>query len=48
MLRRFLESPVTERAILTLIPVDAITLGLETGPGVMRIYGPLLQAHRND
>lgn len=38
-LRRLVESPVTERFILALVVVNAITLGLETSPEVMASFG---------
>jgi voltage-gated sodium channel len=44
MLARILLNPLTERAILVLIVLNAITLGLETSPAVMARYGPLLHA----
>ncbi|WP_020180367.1 ion transporter [Methylopila sp. M107] len=43
-LRRFVESPITERVILALVVLNAITLGLETSPGVMAAYGGPLHA----
>ena len=44
MLTRFLENPVTERVVLALILVNAVTLGLETSAAVMERYGALLHA----
>ena len=44
MLKRLLESPATERIILLLILVNAVTLGLETSAAAMERYGPLLHA----
>jgi voltage-gated sodium channel len=41
---RLLTNPVTERVILALIILNAITLGLETSPAVMEKAGPLLHA----
>lgn len=43
LLARILADPRTERAVLALIIVNAITLGLETSPPVMAAYGPLLE-----
>lgn len=42
MLARFVDHPLTERIIIALIVVNAITLGLETVPEVMAAYGPAL------
>jgi voltage-gated sodium channel len=44
MLARILDDPRTERVILGLIIFNAITLGLETSPGMLERYGPLLYA----
>jgi voltage-gated sodium channel len=44
MLRRLLAHPLTERAILALIIVNAVTLGLETSRSAMEAAGPLLHA----
>ncbi len=44
MLARLLDHPLTERVILALIVLNAVTLGLETSPSVMENYGPLLHA----
>jgi voltage-gated sodium channel len=44
MLPRLLAHPLTERAILALIVLNAITLGLETSASVMAEIGPLLHA----
>ncbi|HET6467548.1 MAG TPA: ion transporter, partial [Geminicoccaceae bacterium] len=41
-LRALLDDPRTERFILVLVIVNAVTLGLETSPTVMRHVGPLL------
>jgi voltage-gated sodium channel len=41
---RLLANPMTERVILALIILNAITLGLETSPAVMEQAGPLLRA----
>jgi voltage-gated sodium channel len=41
-LRRIIKHPVTERATIILIVINAITLGLETVKPVMASYGPLL------
>ncbi len=43
-LRRLDENPATERVIMALILVNAVTLGLETSAGAMERYGPLLVA----
>jgi voltage-gated sodium channel len=43
-LRRLDENPLTERVIMALILVNAVTLGLETSGGAMERYGPLLIA----
>jgi voltage-gated sodium channel len=42
VLRRLIEDPRTERIIMTLIIVNAITLGLETNQTVMAHWGTLL------
>ncbi len=44
MLRRLVDHPMTERVVIALIVLNAITLGLETSPSVMEAYGPLLLA----
>jgi len=41
---RIVDHPLTERAILALVVVNAVTLGLETSQTVMAVYGPLLHA----
>lgn len=43
LLAQILANPRTERAVLGLIILNAITLGLETSPPVMAAYGPLLE-----
>ncbi|GLK81699.1 ion transporter [Methylopila turkensis] len=43
-LTRLVEHPVTERVVLALVIVNAITLGLETSPSVMARFGPALVA----
>ncbi|MEM8788805.1 MAG: ion transporter [Pseudomonadota bacterium] len=43
-LKAFLERPGFERAILTLIVINAIVLGLETSDRVMGAFGPVLRA----
>jgi len=43
-LRGFVEKPITQRAILVLILVNAVILGLETSPSLMAAHGPLLVA----
>lgn len=42
-LRNLLADPRTERAVMTLIIVNAIILGLETSPPVMARFGPTLE-----
>lgn len=44
MLRRLVDHPMTEKVVIALIMVNAITLGLETSPSVMEAYGGLLVA----
>lgn len=44
MLSRILAHPSTERIVLALILLNAVTLGLETFPGVMAAHGDLLHA----
>ncbi len=41
-LRKWVEDPRTERFIMALIILNAITLGLETSDSVMARFGPLL------
>ena len=41
-LRRIIEHPSTERVVMTLIVVNAVTLGLETSQPVMARWGGLL------
>jgi len=43
-LRRLAESPRTQRVVIALILLNAVTLGLETSPAVMAVAGPFLQA----
>lgn len=43
-LRVFLERPITERVIIALILVNAVTLGLETSKTVMEAIGPYVLA----
>ena len=43
-LRAFVESRLVERVVMTLIIVNAVTLGLETVPAAMERFGPLLLA----
>lgn len=38
-LARIVESPLTERFVLALVVVNAVTLGLETSPSIMAAYG---------
>jgi voltage-gated sodium channel len=42
MLNKIVEHPLTERIIIALILINAVTLGLETSATVMESYGPLL------
>ena len=44
MLRRLVDHPLTEKIVIALIVVNAITLGLETSPSVMAGYGEALHA----
>ncbi len=44
MLRRLVDHPLTEKVVIALIVVNAITLGLETSPSVMAAYGDALHA----
>lgn len=44
MLARLLNHPLTERVILLLIVLNAVTLGLETSPAAMARYGDWLHA----
>jgi voltage-gated sodium channel len=41
-LRRVIQDPLTERFIVALIVLNAVTLGLETSPSAMANYGALL------
>jgi voltage-gated sodium channel len=43
-LESILKSPLTERIVVALIIINAITLGLETSPVAMAKFGPLLLA----
>ncbi len=43
-IKRVLANPITERCILVLIVVNAITLGLETDASLVRSIGPVLHA----
>jgi voltage-gated sodium channel len=43
-LRRIVDDPRTERVVMALIFINAITLGLETSPAVMAVAGPVLIA----
>lgn len=42
VLTRAVEHPLTERVILALVVVNAVTLGLETSPSIMARHGTLL------
>ncbi|MGL4727986.1 MAG: ion transporter [Bosea sp. (in: a-proteobacteria)] len=44
MLAKLVEHPLTEKIVIALIVINAITLGLETSPSVMASYGPFLMA----
>lgn len=44
MLRRLVDHPLTEKVVIALIVVNAVTLGLETSPSVMAAYGDALHA----
>jgi voltage-gated sodium channel len=41
-LSQILANPWTERTVIALILLNAITLGLETSPAIMAAYGPIL------
>lgn len=43
-LRKLIEAPLFERAIIALIVVNAVILGLETSPSITAAYGDLLTA----
>ena len=43
-LRNTIEDPRTERYIVALIILNAVTLGLETSESIMARYGPILSA----
>lgn len=43
-LKRLIENPVTERVVLVLVVINAITLGLETSPSAMAQWGAALHA----
>jgi voltage-gated sodium channel len=43
-LQSWLASPLVQNGILTLIIINAVTLGLETSPAAMRAWGPALTA----
>ncbi len=43
-LRAIVSNPLTERIVIALIVVNAVTLGLETSKTVMDSFGPLLIA----
>jgi voltage-gated sodium channel len=47
LLKSLVDHPLTERVVVVLIVLNAITLGLETSPTVMASYGPLLHALDN-
>lgn len=44
VLRKLIEAPLFERAIIALIIVNAVILGLETSPSITAAYGDLLTA----
>jgi len=41
---RIVQSSVVQRVIFAVIAINAVVLGLETSPGIMATYGPLLMA----
>ncbi len=43
-LAAFIENPLTQRVILALILINAVTLGLETSPAIMAVHGELILA----
>ena len=43
-LRTWVESPLVNRFIITLILINAVTLGLETSSGIMSHYGAMILA----
>ncbi|MBM4182140.1 MAG: ion transporter [Betaproteobacteria bacterium] len=43
-LTTFIEHPLTQRVILALILINAVTLGLETSPAIMAVHGQLILA----
>ena len=43
-LTTFIENPLTQRVILALILINAVTLGLETSPAIMAVHGQLILA----
>ncbi|KAF0103366.1 MAG: voltage-gated sodium channel [bacterium] len=43
-LTTFIENPLTQRVILALILINAVTLGLETSPAIMAVHGELILA----
>ena len=43
MLKNLLADPRTERTIMILIVINAVILGLETSPIVMKSFGPILE-----
>lgn len=45
--RRFIENPRFDQAIIVLIVLNAISLGLETSPEMVAAYGPALHAFDN-
>jgi len=42
-LRAFIERPGTQRAIITLILINAVLLGMETWPAAMQVAGELIR-----
>ena len=41
-IKNWVENPVTDRFIITLILINAVTLGLETSPAIMANYGEII------
>ncbi len=39
---KWVENPVTDRFIISLIIINAVTLGLETSPAIMASYGEFI------
>ena len=41
-IKKWVENPITDRFIISLIIINAVTLGLETSPAIMASYGELI------